>query len=40
MVATWMLKSLMTGWLVWPETGASGETSSVDIVEDSLLAGV
>jgi hypothetical protein len=35
-VATWMLKSLMTGWLAWPETGASGETSSVDIVEDSL----
>src|SRR5437660_8630271 len=35
-VATWMLKSLITEWPDWPDRGSAGDTSSVDIDQESL----
>ena len=35
-VATWMLKSLTTGWLDWPGRESTGDTSRVDIDKESF----
>jgi len=35
-VATWMLKSLTTGWADRSDRDSTGDTSNVDIVEESL----